>query len=1528
MTSPRFLSRATDYLGDLGAKLRDLQGYATLAHELIQNADDAPASWLNFIIRTDSLILDNDGVFAGCDHVEGSQCTWIAEGSDGHRCDFHRFRLIGSGDKRQQEGTTGAFGIGFISVYQLTDQPELISSGRRWILREERTEDQRIEECSGCLEYSQPDLPGTRFILPFARNEAAALRRALRAEPVPENVTERLSEELERCIPVAMLFLKNLKVIEVNQDGFSPLEFEREIDKDTLLISQGDSTTDRIWHLLRGNFEEPAQELRRQHPGRIEQKRSADVVVALPLLEWTAGLLCACLPTEESPGLPFHINADFFPSNDRKRVILGHDYQSLWNREALLAAAGIVAENVPRLTEMLGAERFWHLADTLRELARNSANDGQDGVWGAFWEALQVPLRTQAVIPTPSGDWASACGGIALLQNEDEAANIQMLEGLGVRLVSEELRRYQTTLRSIGVPYLDIEALRSALATLGIDKPISFDDLPSSLIADSERHALWAEITILLERQSRTPQAKSVAEGLLRSVSLAPTINKTLWPCHYAVRADMPTVELFLSMGLDIPFLDQTERAFGPLAGLCATFGVKDAVEAIENADPSCIEQLWAEQQFPIRSLIGWFEIRRDEILHDEDIRARVAALPIYPSTNRRLHPLKNLILPGDFEDPFGLTNLVDVDALGGRREFLLDLGARNLSFRAFVHDYLPTLLEDESQNSNVRDAAISLLAKRIRELRDDNEIHELLSAIPIVMCADGECRLANDCYFSNEVVQEVLGQEANIAVLPPEGESPVRELFGWLGAGRTPRLRDVVKTVSRVADGPCGETSVQWVQRIISHLGRRFQEQPIHTQLEALQRIQWLPARGDRSKWYRPNSLHAPYQSYLFESQAAVLDVPPSTNRELLEFLGVHINPSPSLVVQHLLHCAGRKDPVNTEVYRFLNDNADDAAIVKLESEQCLLLGYTYRSTEQVFWSEHPFGQYRWRLSDNLKRYGRLLEVIGVKDTPDYEDAISVLHEISLKFGTGNRQLDDEAYSVLMRCWQMLEEALDTGRIARESIKSLGTVKSIPNKSKILYLPTWLFFENRVGLADKFEAFLVNNVIPRPLKVGGAFQAAGVRQLGSAVEVELVRNDDPADDPGTRALLRQRGKEIARVLSGLLASHDVQIALHRLSSLDCGSATSLVLQYRLSAFNKVVKSQPERVPALYEPTSHCLRTTRQNGMLPWAPIARELAIALRPEEDPGLFAAGLKEVLSAKSTLEASSILDELGFAQLDTTIVEPPVSLEEADELGIALPTYDEGFEWNYEGDGPLSDMGQKEKTEHLTTEDALRALGITQAPTSPIPDPIEPTTSSASERGLISGAKQSGDWATEPAGEVGLNYSNAGSKSSRRETVQATNSKGRMKFVSYVSLSHAGEEEPDPDGLTQQERMNLEERAIKRVLKEEPELKRTPTNNPGFDLFQLGANGHPIKWIEVKAMKGTLNDRPVGISRTQFEWAESHRKAFWLYIVENAGASDHERVVRIQDPVGKSQTFTFDHGWISVAEEVKMPDPPSHS
>ena len=139
---------------------------------------------------------------------------------------------------------------------------------------------------------------------------------------------------------------------------------------------------------------------------------------------------------------------------------------------------------------------------------------------------------------------------------------------------------------------------------------------------------------------------------------------------------------------------------------------------------------------------------------------------------------------------------------------------------------------------------------------------------------------------------------------------------------------------------------------------------------------------------------------------------------------------------------------------------------------------------------------------------------------------------------------------------------------------------------------------------------------------------------------------------------------------------------------------------------------------------------------------------------------------------------------------------------------------------------------------------------------------------------------------------------------------------QFVSYVGVVGEGSE-TDPDGLEHSRRMKLEAAAIELILKHEPDWQRTPANNSGFDLYRGTTIEAATEWCEVKAMMRTLKDRPVGMSRTQFEWAQERGEAYWLYIVEKAGTSD-ATMVRIQDPAGKAMTFTFDYGWRAVATE----------
>ncbi|SFM59189.1 protein of unknown function [Nitrosomonas communis] len=170
---------------------------------------------------------------------------------------------------------------------------------------------------------------------------------------------------------------------------------------------------------------------------------------------------------------------------------------------------------------------------------------------------------------------------------------------------------------------------------------------------------------------------------------------------------------------------------------------------------------------------------------------------------------------------------------------------------------------------------------------------------------------------------------------------------------------------------------------------------------------------------------------------------------------------------------------------------------------------------------------------------------------------------------------------------------------------------------------------------------------------------------------------------------------------------------------------------------------------------------------------------------------------------------------------------------------------------------------------------------------------------------------DYLSYSSKKVGGNW-----KGSINSSKRPPGSNGGRPFISYVGV-HTNDEESDPDGLDQIARMKLEELAIQQILAVEPKLKRAAAFNPGFDLVEEGSDGQPIRWVEVKAMTGTLHDRPVGISSTQFECARLHGAAFWLYVVEKVSSPEGTRILRIQDPAGHVRTFTFDHGWVHITK-----------
>jgi len=171
----------------------------------------------------------------------------------------------------------------------------------------------------------------------------------------------------------------------------------------------------------------------------------------------------------------------------------------------------------------------------------------------------------------------------------------------------------------------------------------------------------------------------------------------------------------------------------------------------------------------------------------------------------------------------------------------------------------------------------------------------------------------------------------------------------------------------------------------------------------------------------------------------------------------------------------------------------------------------------------------------------------------------------------------------------------------------------------------------------------------------------------------------------------------------------------------------------------------------------------------------------------------------------------------------------------------------------------------------------------------------------------------------------YGTSGGNRNEKEGSQGKRSPGHAggrPFISYIG-THPDDDDTDPDGLNQEARMQIEGRAIDLIIELEPTLCRTLAGNPGFDLFEADHNGKQMRWIEVKSMTGTLKDRPVGMSRTQFEHAREKGNAYWLYVVEYASTPAQARVLRIQNPAGHAQTFTFDQGWSSIAQIEPLTD-----
>jgi hypothetical protein len=1441
MTETITRRQTVDFLGFLRSQLSGLQGIPTLCYELIQNADDVKdyggkpgATRITFDVCDDALYVENDGLF--------------------REIDFDRMERVSWGNKREEAGTTGAFGIGFISVYQITDSPEILSSGRHWRFQPNAPENERILETKIETEF-------TRFRLPWAY-EVSNIRAELRIPPVDKTQLDNYVIQINQAIEAAALFLKQVTTLEIKRSGNLVRRIETLKDGNGLLVADGDQTI--VWRILQGHFDIGAARMRGQYGNLIEEKRQPVVKIAIPEMPLENGLLYAFLPSETHTGLPFHINADFYPSQDRKRIPFEQSYQSQWNHLAIECAADTLAAQVDEVLDLFEPQVFWEFVECVKQASDAST---LSPIFARFWNQLKPQIRAKPSVLTASEKHLTPPQTI-YLDTEDQINAGPILENIGIDTVHPDLRHSRNLLIETGVRLLKISDMADGLSNVGLSERTELSKMPKLLQSEENWRIFWIALNALWERTPTFEKAK--VESQLKQRSIAFGSDGALWPPSRLFIAENNTQQLFSRISSVIWYVKKPGDVPIP-SSFTPVFSIQEGIDVLARIQSS-LENLWAEEKFSPKEMYDWLEGFRNEIALNPQLKQNLRSCAIWPTADCHLKPLEELYLAGDFDDPLELAQLVNVDALGGRREFLEStLSVSRLDFVTYVRDWVPLVIKTRKLDRESRFRLLKVLAENLGKLQGQTDLQKTLAELELVWCGDDLFLPARSVYFDSKDIRIVLEVQNQIAQLPEDSAEAIQAFYKWLGVAQEPRPTDIVARICNLVEKPPVRMSLQAIETIFSYLASKwiYWNDEIRNQFNILRKEAWLPGTKKAVQWFDAASVYSIYSRYLFDSQGNFLKIDRQVQQngsDLIKFLGIKSEPTTEQVVKHLLFSSENRLPITQEIYVHLTRYASDPVIHQLRGKDCLYLAQSdgsgkYFKPAQVFWEQHKFGYYRFRLGTDFGRFKDLLDQLEVKTKPDSEDAISVLIEISDDFGKSNLPLTDrsEVTEVVINCWQLLSDALKNGEIdAKEIKKRLGNKKTIPDSRHILEPPLHLFFEDRPGWGSKFE-LIKNSLASRVEGAWPAMEAAGVQRLSKAIATEIHQCINPTQNELIKDHVMIRRLLVQRVIEAHRAKGVMDFDLASLDKLGFVKADQIDIVRVFTGFGRQEPSQLETVDAIH--LDGTLYFYAEDSQYPWKGIARELAYVLYPSGELSSLGMELKEIFS-QSVQDANATLDEYGYPRVQAASTHTPESTTV------------------HPGDATI-ETGTP--TEHKDETGKGTETGESNPPTGgtkPPKDTPEPPT-----------------------------------KPEKRKT---------SRLVSYVYPDDATTTKTQSEEAVIH-RTKVGQLGVEKVMAYEIENDRTPTDmetvqvhHPGYDIKSIDKLGR-ARYIEVKTFSGLWDSQnPAQMTKTEFDSARELGDSYWLYVVEQV-ETDNVKIYPIRNPANRADYYLYDYRWEPLVEKL---------
>lgn len=1549
-SKPVTLSYEADLLGNIQQALAGLQGFGVMALELIQNADDAGADSLIFDVTDEGLFIRNNAEFSTCGLHE-IRCPWEQRGDpDGHMraCNFHAISRMGSRNKIRVASQIGRFGIGFVSVYQVTDAPIVRSTG---------IEMQLIPVDGSGVTKVIPRAGGTEFELPWAAL-ASETRKGLNASPTPPDVVGLVVDAIAEIMARGLFFLRSLRTIELFRNGNLVRCVSIARDGGVVDLKIRPEGRHEKWKILTRDASDLATEraVFDDFPVLIELDRSPVVSIALPVHdEPVEGLLYAYLPTEQASGLPLHINADFFPHPTRRTITLtGEQHERYWNELLLDTAARAIAENFEEVRDLIGPRRLWALAASAFALKEKPS-------FKSFWLEMHVAAKVSRSVLTVDSEMAlpSEC-----YLPEQLSADAQIaLASIGVKLLHADLRPYWSVFQALTASPLRLPALVAALEVAKITT-----EYP-------HLRELWAAVDAILT-QSKGRQDLSALVGRLKAVKFVldykgvpASINELYRP---VVGIEPTRIHRFLP---GTPLVQSEVLELSALAALIDVYRFDDFARELAAAIPDeetaiAVIGLDDEGQRELYDLLPAFLL--DEITTASC--ARLFNTPFLRTRSGFVEPSRGQ-LPGGFVDPVGYFELVDTSLMSDSLQtFARDfLRVEVLTFQAYVDDHLEDILKGDPSREQYVALLNEILGHRA-ELDAGGGLRSL-AALAFVRTRAGTYARPSECYFWSPQIDALLGSDQRYFVdesWMPTGRAAARfqdVLEGPLGMRRTVSIEHLVSRIDEIASTQTIDQIADRTQPIVRHILDRFARLTGEERaaLERLKSIIWLPASIDGAridgKRFGPSALYRSFRAAGYASQVNVVDLPilrggAQASRSLidfLDFLEIKAEPPTEAIVAHLEHCMRNRTAASDVVYAMLSERlgGEDAASIDRLSGTAFIYDSElkeYLRPDQIFWEPTYFRGYWHAPSPRMRQRETLYRHLGVEDAPKAPNYIALLKGIAAKASVS--EIDEEVHR---RCLAWLASAFE-----RDDQGALTELRAVGDEPILLNLNGATIWSDEAAwldssiLVEPFAGALDERLVSPPavsrVAVTRLYRELGVARFSEIARLVLAEVPNGIPAPEATERLQSRG-DLLLWLAPNAEFHDQLRSI--LTHIEVQTVERLQVHVEIVEYDPPVRSPVGEVDAYFDTETSLLYIRAAAGeSFDWSAAFKAIFTPLEQltigvDTPPLIMTAAY--LVTMQTRAEAERALRNANYHPPEV----PYQDLPQTDEL---RDTQDDAAVEALEGEEVISGGGDAQDVAEVgafdegaagdvhdhASDDLLPTRDEEEIEAEEAEDTNHATDGAGheatghhegqsgghgSENAPFPSKSDQGAFGAEPTGSAHGGTSGDGGWGPRPRDRQgpsrAERQERRSRLLSYVNATTREGYSGEPAQSAEDIGPLIDDAAIKAVLKYERRAGRDPIEqphyNPGFDIVSGSKDGLPRRLIEVKGLEGEWTERGVKLSHVQFATAQTYPGEYWLYVVEHARDLKNQRVSAIANPFSKVVEYWFDHGWKGVIEET---------